>query len=236
MTLKTNLRLGKIILKNYKGFKETTTIELSRNPEKPITVIVGDNGVGKTNILNAIYWCLYGISWTTKYYGDDGIINHHTLFGLKLGDADDTCVEVHIYEKDKLCYKLKRNVHFVKKQESVPLVDYKGIDGYMAAGIEITTTVEFSHLQKSSGFSEWQKCTDPMQIRDSVLSLFPESLSSYLFVGGDLIERFIGLDAKNVVKNGIEKTFELQVLDEAIKHIKKAHTTIPSEEKMICHH
>ena len=52
--------LKKLKLINFRQFYgDTTEINFSTDTEKNITLIHGENGVGKTTILNAILWCLY---------------------------------------------------------------------------------------------------------------------------------------------------------------------------------
>lgn len=52
--------LKKLKLVNFRQFySDTTVIEFSTDPEKNITLIHGENGVGKTTLLNGILWCLY---------------------------------------------------------------------------------------------------------------------------------------------------------------------------------
>jgi DNA sulfur modification protein DndD len=52
--------LLKLKLFNFRQFyADTTEIEFSTDATKNITLIHGENGIGKTTILNAILWCLY---------------------------------------------------------------------------------------------------------------------------------------------------------------------------------
>jgi len=54
-------------LENYRQYREQK-IEFSTGEDgKRITIIEGANGAGKTNILNAVTWCLYGIE---QHIGD----------------------------------------------------------------------------------------------------------------------------------------------------------------------
>jgi len=52
--------LQKLKLVNFRQFySDVTVIEFSTDSDKNITLIHGENGVGKTTLLNAILWCLY---------------------------------------------------------------------------------------------------------------------------------------------------------------------------------
>jgi AAA15 family ATPase/GTPase len=53
------MRIEKIIAKNYRQFKEIEIL-LNKKPDNDLHIAIGRNGTGKTNILNAINWCLYG--------------------------------------------------------------------------------------------------------------------------------------------------------------------------------
>ena len=56
-----NTRIDTIILKNYRQFRsESITFDYDTKAGYDLHLIIGANGSGKTNILNAINWCLYG--------------------------------------------------------------------------------------------------------------------------------------------------------------------------------
>ena len=53
------MRIKKLTIENWRGFLGIHTIEFSTNTKKPITVLIGENQTGKSDILRAIYWVLY---------------------------------------------------------------------------------------------------------------------------------------------------------------------------------
>ena len=55
------MKIHRLSLKNFRGFYGEHTIEFSVDPEKNITLIHAENGVGKTTLLNSILWCFYGV-------------------------------------------------------------------------------------------------------------------------------------------------------------------------------
>jgi len=54
------MKIYKIELENYRQYNGEHTIELSTDDAKNINIILGENKTGKTNLMNAINWCLYG--------------------------------------------------------------------------------------------------------------------------------------------------------------------------------
>ena len=53
--------ISSITLTNYRQFKGTQTLNFSFDNKKNVVVVLGKNGAGKSNILNALTWCFYGI-------------------------------------------------------------------------------------------------------------------------------------------------------------------------------
>ncbi|OKH21289.1 chromosome segregation protein SMC [Hydrococcus rivularis NIES-593] len=53
------LRLKQIRLKNWKCYREQI-VRFNLNTDKNIWIVFGQNGYGKTSLLEAIIWCLYG--------------------------------------------------------------------------------------------------------------------------------------------------------------------------------
>lgn len=52
--------IKRIILNNFRQFKGNQSLEFSDDLEKNVTILLGDNTFGKTTILQAFNWCLYG--------------------------------------------------------------------------------------------------------------------------------------------------------------------------------
>ena len=51
--------LNEITLRNFRQFKGEHHIKFSVDPQKNVTVIMGENGSGKTTLAQAFTWCLY---------------------------------------------------------------------------------------------------------------------------------------------------------------------------------
>jgi DNA sulfur modification protein DndD len=96
--------LQKLKLVNFRQFySDTTSIKFSTDKDQNITLIHGENGVGKTTLLNAILWCLYG-KLTKDFERPEELI---CLQSLKEGN--ESCrVELH-FEYERKNYLAQRS-------------------------------------------------------------------------------------------------------------------------------
>lgn len=70
------MKIKRIKLSNFRQFYgKNNIIEFSTDNVKNVTVIHGENGVGKTTLLNSILWCFYD-KFTTDFEQQEQIINN----------------------------------------------------------------------------------------------------------------------------------------------------------------
>ena len=63
-----------VTLENFRSFYGEQKINFSTDPQRNTTVIYALNGVGKTNLLNSILWCLHDM-FTPGFKGVKDILN-----------------------------------------------------------------------------------------------------------------------------------------------------------------
>lgn len=227
-----SLQLGKISMKNYRVYQGDVSVEMSLDQNKPVTIIHGEMGKGKTTLLGAIYWCLYGEERSITD-SDDSILNSKVQNQLRIGDGDETSVEVSMYEQGELRYKIKRSIRFDKRSESADSRKHASVGGSLSDGIETTESVEYSELPPRSEESDWIVIKNPARIRDRIENLFPQSLSSYFLFDAELLDKFFRADDEILVKNGIEKISGIPIIDNAIKHLDQSRNAIRKDIKQI---
>ena len=89
-------------LKNYRQYEGETIIDLRTTPEKNVNIIEGQNGAGKSNILNAITLCFYDEEIHQEATGEEletlSYVSESVVEGLSTGDSARGYVEVHLGE------------------------------------------------------------------------------------------------------------------------------------------
>lgn len=107
------MKLIKIIVTNFRQFYGSNSIEFATDKNKNITLIHGENGLGKTTLLNAILWCFYN-RFTTDFENPHEIVN---IFSLSQGE-DIASVEI-IFNHEGKDFYIKRDYNNSTKNDNV---------------------------------------------------------------------------------------------------------------------
>lgn len=94
--------LLQITLKDFRCFYGEHSIDFSQDPERNVTLIHAENGVGKTTLLNALLWCFYGQT-TDRFEKRDDLVN----YDAKAAGAQHAFVEV-LFEHNGSRYRARR--------------------------------------------------------------------------------------------------------------------------------
>lgn len=159
-----------IELINFRQF-EHCKIDFSIDKQKNVTLILGDNGTGKTTIAQAFNWCLYG----KTTFSNNILLNRNKANYLIPKDSEIVTVIVCLEHNNKK-YKI------IRKQE----YSYKG------NSIAISNTKFEIQVVDNNGVSHWigtenPRMKDIMQ-KQEINSIMPEDLSKYFFFDGEKIE------------------------------------------------
>ncbi len=94
--------IRKVRLQDFRQFYGSQELVLSTDAAKSVTLIHAENGFGKTSILNAVLWSLFG-QITPKFERPDDIVNYEALEDGRTRALVD--VE---FEFEKTCYLVQR--------------------------------------------------------------------------------------------------------------------------------
>jgi DNA sulfur modification protein DndD len=182
-----------IQLCNYRPFYgETPEIVLASREGQNTTVIHGNNGAGKTAILNAFTWVLYD-KFTLGLAYPEQLVNKRAIAEAKKDERVECWVKIIFdhggkkYLAKRICYALKHSNNEVTQEKSDLSLQYADNDG------------------------RWIKPSQsPKDVIDRVL---PEKLRDYFFFDGERIEKIVQPDKKAQMSDTTKILLGVEVLD-----------------------
>lgn len=158
--------LQSIKLENFRQFRNESIDFADGSNGKNVTIIIGENGTGKTTFAQAFFWCLYGETG----FSDKNILNKvvaselrpgqeakvQVILKLKHGDVDYTLIREQVYRKDAS--------NRIKADNTIFYIAKKDASG------------NTSYIKKTACESE-------------VKGILPKELSHYFFFDGERIEK-----------------------------------------------
>lgn len=194
-----------ISLHNFRQFVNES-IDFSTDPDQNVTMIMGDNGSGKTTFLQAFFWCLYG----TTDFSDQSVINHDVAQKL-LPDKEEEVRVVLCIKHGSAEYEITRSQTYKKTYSNKITKD----------------NTELNICKKSEdGNTEFLKHTE---CENEIQSILPAELSRYFFFDGERIEKM----SKEVATGKKSKEFAeaimgltgLKAIQAAMFHLKPSRST-----------
>jgi DNA sulfur modification protein DndD len=203
------MKLTTIRLCNFRQFYgETPEIYLATDNYRNTTIIHGNNGAGKTTILNAFTWVLYE-KFTAAFAESQQLVNKRAIAEADVGTAVDSWVEV-AWEHDGKRYRAKRMCRAYKQQTGVNLVNN-----------------ELLYLYIGDADGKW---LHPQQPPDEIIGrILPASLHQYFFFDGERIEQIVRQDKRLEIAEATKILLGVEVLNRSIKHLGEAKKTLETE-------
>ena len=185
--------------KNFRQFKGEKQIDFSCDPQKNVTIILGDNTFGKTTLLQMFNWCFYNKADFND--NPDFLLNLELASAMYNGDEPiEVFVEI-ILEHQGKEYTIKRKQDYLKVNGSVQHSNSK---------------LKVTYKELATGKTEFIKKDEDMK---SVINLIlPEDLSGYFFFD---TERVQNVAKRKDLSTSVKGLLGLTVLDNAMQHLGK---------------
>ena len=186
-----------ITMNNFRQFKGKQTLSFSCDSEKNVTVLLGDNTFGKTTILQAFNWCLYGFADFPKDSNPDFLLNlelAEELAGIQ--QKCEVSVELVLIHKDTE-YRISRKRSYIDRA-------YRS---WNTLGDQLTVSY------KEQGITKQVRENEEKTIINSIL---PNSLAGYFFFD---TERVSDISTRKDLSDAVRGLLGLAPVENARKHL-----------------
>ncbi len=202
------MKLLSLRLCNFRQFYgQTPEIVLAGGDRRKITVIHGNNGAGKTGLLNAFTWVLYE-KFTAAFASEDQLVNKRAIAEAEIGGMVECWAEV-VFEHSGTQYQAKRVCRA-----------YKQKDGIEQGKSELRLLV-----RNETG--RWFPTS--YQPEDVIGRILPESLHRYFFFDGERIEQIVRSNKKAEIAEATKILLGVEVLNRSVKHLREARKSLEKE-------
>ena len=158
--------LQSIKLVNFRQFRNESIDFAGGADGKNVTIIIGENGTGKTTFAQAFFWCLYG----ETEFSDKSMLNKMVATEMRPGQDVKVQVELKLHHGE-VDYTLIREQTYRKDN---------------ANRIKADNTVFDIATKDASGNTTYVKKS---MCESEVKSILPKELSRYFFFDGERIEK-----------------------------------------------
>ena len=210
-----------IEITNFRPFYGDQKIEFGHSSDKNLTIILANNGSGKTSLVNAFTWCLYGEEL------HDVRDKSEPLYNLRAANEVEedakTGAEVLVHVKIRFKY-------FEEDENKNPIVKY--------------FTISRKQTFQKWGTANWQSSFDSELIVDSdedvkedelaeyeVESRIPRDMFQYFFFNGATLANYFEEDSELSLKNSIEEISQIDLINKVEEHLRGTHTNINNRFK-----
>lgn len=201
-------------MKNFMRYKGVNEIKFSCDDEHNVTVILGDNTVGKTTIAQAFRWCLYGAIMVErgKKESDYELLNNDVLAALDVNARATVFVEITAIDNEKL-YTIHREVEYMRVYPRfIARESFKALKMYVA------------DVDSPDSKTEVEAGVNYNKINELINELFPKNLSHYFLFDGERWSDFSVNGVRENIKESVHILTGLSSYKAAMFHLKDMGT------------
>lgn len=193
--------LESIKLHNFRQYKDTFLDFAQDIHGKNVTIIIGENGSGKTTFLQSFFWCLYGVT----NFKDPVVLNKTVANEMTPSFPENTSVEINLQHGD-VHYKITRTQRFKKDLSNNVKVDGSS----------------FCEIEKKDKTGN-KSFVDASKRESTINLILRKELSRYFFFDGERIEtmgkEISGYKKTEEFAEAVEGLLGLKGMQKALEHL-----------------
>jgi len=198
--------LKSLKLKDFRQFKGEQNIEFATENSRNVTIVLGENGSGKTSLAQAFTWCLYG----KTEFEDQILLCKATSQLMQSGKEENVFVSLSLTHN---------NIDYTITSEQIYKKNINNIIQTVGQ-----RKFEISYKDKD-GQKEFLKPNDAILRMKEIL---PDELSKYFFFDGERIgnmSKDIRKGKSHEFSDAVKSLLGLSAYTSALEHLKKGHGT-----------
>ncbi len=198
--------LRKIEVENFRQLTGRFGIDISRNPDRPVTVILGENGAGKTTFLHALLWCLYG---KKDFDNPEDIVSYKAI--------EDAAMGSRVVAQVELTFEAEGRTYFAQRMSAV-----EKLEGGRQRVVDLEQP--FSVLRGENG--EMKPTDEPKRM---IQQLLPEDLSGFFFFRGEDLEQLVAEQGSSRLSAAVRQFVHLQEMERATGHLRDVEKSLEKQ-------
>jgi DNA sulfur modification protein DndD len=218
MSSEVALTIESISIENFRLLQKMD-IKLSQDSEKPITIIEGNNSLGKTTLMNAIYWCLYG---REPFFLNEGLgkprINQKILNDTEVGNKVKAKVKVSFSDYKKITHIVTRELVCKRQNEGTIKVQNIKAGGQLDSGFIIDEYITVEVLKDDGN---WKVIDNKNQSVTEINRILPEDIAEFTLFNGEKLDSFFREKDQTNIRTGIERVSGISITKKSIDHWEK---------------
>lgn len=190
------MKFDSIKIENFRQYKGPVEVKFSLDKEKNFTIIRGTNGAGKTNLLNAITWCLYGKELHKPDTSDYGGPIYNLITKNETGPGEEFFVKVELTMLDEYDSKIifRRQLKYSNDKNNTFVKDPFG------------PTFDVFY---SDGVNDKPLAHPDMFIEKNM----PKAIEEYFFFDGEKLEDYFEKNSGSSIGDSVFELSQLNLLE-----------------------
>ena len=216
----------KLIRAEFENFRllRHLSLDFATDNSKKLTVIRAENETGKTTVLTGLQWALYG----DNALPDKGLDYRLHPIDWDASDGNPVAITVQVEFETTSLRRSRKGLIETKRQYRIIRSTYETLTG--ATWNRFPSTVKLFHLTDTGSVP-----IDPPEAE--INEELPPELREVFFTDGDRALSFIEATSANIKRDRVQKAIRsllgLGVIEDALKHIKKAASDVNRSAKGI---
>ncbi len=199
------MRIESIEIKNFRQYRDEKFVFPKKSGHKDIHIIIGENGEGKTNLLNALTWCLYG---EELHLGDKNtaIRNINSQYVDELRKKDEKHGEVSVTVR-------------MSMDEVNSTMDFIRTATFSIMPADVVETSNHITAVRTGGSKGAEFVDNKDDVQMWISRYVPQEINEYIFFDGELMDQYFKDAQRKNIESGIKDLTQASIIEKAIRNI-----------------